>query len=206
MVACSAAPGRGRSERVGHRDDLATVCSVVQHGGQRRQVLRVDHQQLRAGVIADVADLLGGQPGVDRHQDRPGQRDAEVGDQHLRDVRAHVGHPVPALDAGGPQRVRQPGRLRAELAVARARGRRRRSRSCRRTPPPPVPGTPTGSDAVKELTGMSRTSVLLQYVVDQDVVRSGGEQGRIGQDRPTERRRGDTREAQVPGQARGDDA
>ena len=54
---------RGRPERVADRDDLRRRSAASSStGSQRRQVLRVDHQHLRAGVVTDVADLLGGQP------------------------------------------------------------------------------------------------------------------------------------------------
>ena len=63
---------------------------------------------------------LRGESGVDGHKDRTGQRHAEMGHQHLGDIRAQVGHPVARLNAGGSQRVRQAGRFRAELAVTHA--------------------------------------------------------------------------------------
>lgn len=69
-------------------------------GGQHGQVLGVDHEQLRPGVITDVPDLIRGESGVDRHHDRTGQWHAEIGHEHLRDVRAHVRDPVAALYAG----------------------------------------------------------------------------------------------------------
>ena len=110
----------GRAEGIVDGHDQRDAPQPVQHRGQRGQVLGVDHQQRRPGVVADVADLLRGEPGVDRYQHRACQWHAEVGHQHLGDVRAHVGDAVAALHAGGAQGVRESSRLGGELAVARA--------------------------------------------------------------------------------------
>ena len=110
--------GRGGAEWIGDGHDLDDGAQRVEFRCQRGQVLGVDDEHLRSGVVADVADLVRGQSGVDGHEDRACQRHPEVGHQHLRDVRAHVGHPVTGLHAGRAQRVRQPGRLGAEFAVA----------------------------------------------------------------------------------------
>ncbi len=50
-------------------------------------------------MLEDAADLLGGEAGVDRHEDGMGERHAEVGVQHRRDVRQQVGDPVAGFDA-----------------------------------------------------------------------------------------------------------
>ena len=65
----------------------------------------VDDQHGGTGVLKDEMDLGRRQPGVDGHQDTPGQRHCEVGDEHLGDVGQQIRHPVTGADAGGLQRV-----------------------------------------------------------------------------------------------------
>ena len=71
-----------------------------------------------AGVTQDVVDVLGGQAGVHRHQDRAHRRHREVGFEQLGCVGTQERHPVARLDAGVPQRRRQPIGAFAELAIA----------------------------------------------------------------------------------------
>ena len=106
-----------RPVRVDEGDDRAHRLQRPGHGCDARRERRVDHQDQRPRVVADVADLLGRQPGVDRHQHRAGERDGEVRDQHLRHVRQQVGHPVTGTDAGGAQGGRQFLHPLRELAV-----------------------------------------------------------------------------------------
>ncbi len=80
--------------------------------------LRVDEEELRPRVLQDVADLLGGQPRVDRHQHPARRGDSVVGLEHRRDVGAEERHPVVLLHAGPAQSGGQPVHPLAELAVA----------------------------------------------------------------------------------------
>jgi hypothetical protein len=68
-------------------------------------------------VVEDVADLLGGQPGVDRDEHRAREWHGEVRHEHLGDVRQQVGHAVAGLDARAAQGVRDPRGLGGELPV-----------------------------------------------------------------------------------------
>ena len=105
------------ARRVDHRDDLFDGLERTGDRRDRRMQGRVDHQQLRAGMVEDVADLVGGQPRVDRDEHRARQWHREVRHQHLGDVGQEVGHPVAGLDAGAAQGVRDPGDLSGELPV-----------------------------------------------------------------------------------------
>ena len=106
--------------RVGDRDDLPDRLELVLHRGDDRAQLRVDHQQLGPGVVADVAHLLSRQARVDGHQDRSRQRNCEVRDQQLGDVRAEVGHAVARLDPRRPQGPGEAGGFAGEVAIGRA--------------------------------------------------------------------------------------
>ena len=93
----------GRAVRVDDGDDRAHGLQRGDHGRDGRRERGVDHEEHGAGVVADVADLLGGQPGVDRHEHGSRERDREVRDDHLGHVRQQVGHPVARTDSGGAQ-------------------------------------------------------------------------------------------------------
>ena len=124
QVLVAGALGRFRNARlgsgVGDGDDLPDRLELVLHRGDDRAQLRVDHQQLGARVLADVAHLLTCQARVDGHQHRSRQRNREVRDQQLGDVRAQVGHAIAGLD---PRRLQRAGETRGfagELAIGHA--------------------------------------------------------------------------------------
>jgi hypothetical protein len=102
---------------VDDRDDLLDRLEPAHERRHRRVQRRVDDQQLRAGVVEDVAHLLGGEPGVDRDEHGARQRHGEVGHEHLGDVGQQVRHPVALADPGTAQRVRHTRDLGGELGV-----------------------------------------------------------------------------------------
>ena len=105
---------------IGHGDDLAHRREPVRDRVERRPQLLVDHEQLRAGVVADVGDFLRGEAGVDRDEHRAGERHGEVRHQQLDGVHAQVRHAIAGLDAAGLQRPRRAGGLTGEVAVGQA--------------------------------------------------------------------------------------
>jgi len=58
----------------------------------------VDHERARTAVAQDVGDLVGGQPGVDRHQHSARRGHAVVRLEQLGRVRRQEGDPVASLD------------------------------------------------------------------------------------------------------------
>ena len=84
----------------------------------------------RAGVLDDVADLVGREHHVDRDHDGAGLRDAVVGDEPLPAVRAVQRHPVAGLHAVGHEAVRGAVRQRVEV-VERERAVAHRSSAVR---------------------------------------------------------------------------
>ena len=69
-------------------------------------------------MVEHVPDFLGGKAGVDCNQDRPQEWHREVGQQHLRNVRAQECDPVALSYAGLCESVGQPGRLAGHLRVS----------------------------------------------------------------------------------------
>ena len=148
----------GRAEGIVDGHDQRDAPQPVQHRGQRGQVLGVDHQQRRPGVVADVADLLRGEPGVDR---LPAPR---------LPVARRSGPPA---SRGCSGTCRRPGRRsarrrragRARVASPRRRARcsscggpRRRSRSCRQKTSAARARKQSGVSDVYESAGMIGTS------------------------------------------------
>ena len=101
-------PGRAGG-RVPH-DDLLQAGQAGQHRLPPGQLVRaVEHGDPRVAVGGHVADLLGGQRGVDRHRHSAGMQGAQVGEHVLDPVRHHQRHPLARLQAerGEPGRERQ---------------------------------------------------------------------------------------------------
>ena len=82
---------------------IARRAGVVHpHHAQPGEVQRLHHrfelgvheEELRAGVLEDVADLVGGQADIDGDQDAAGRGHAVVRLQHGRDIRAEKGHAI----------------------------------------------------------------------------------------------------------------
>ena len=71
-------------------------------------------------MVTDVAHLLGRQARVDGHQNRSRQRNCEVRDQQLGDVRAQVGHAVARLDPRRLQRAGEASGFAGEIAIGHA--------------------------------------------------------------------------------------
>ena len=117
LVGDAAAGAVAGASRVDHRDDLLDGLQPAGDRRHRRVQRRVHDQQLRPGVVEDVAHLLGGQPRVDRDEHRLRERHREVRHEHLGHVGQQVGDPVTALDAGAAQRVCHPRDLGGELLV-----------------------------------------------------------------------------------------
>ena len=68
----------------------------------------VDDEDPRAGVLEDVGDLLGHEPGVDRDEHGAGARHAEVRLEQLVDVRGEERDPVAVRDPALLERDREP--------------------------------------------------------------------------------------------------
>ena len=113
------------------RDRVADVAGRVDHDDrlQRRQVVahRADLGDLRRvladdrarlGVAGDPLALLGRVRRVDRHDDRPGGGDAEVGVRPLRPGRAEDRHAIARLDPEVDQAAADLRHDLAELGVA----------------------------------------------------------------------------------------
>jgi hypothetical protein len=124
QVLVAGAIGRVRNVRlgggVGDGDDLTDRFELVEHRGDGRAQLRIHHQQLGPGVLADVAHLLTRQARVDGHEHRSRQRDCEVRDQQLGDVRAQVRHAIAGLDPRRLERPREADGFAGELAIGDA--------------------------------------------------------------------------------------
>ena len=84
----------------------------------RRKERRVDNHDLRTRVTEDIGHLLGREPRVYRDEHRAGQRNREMRDEHLRQVRHQVGDPVARPDTARPQRSCHPLRLGCQLGVS----------------------------------------------------------------------------------------
>ena len=76
--------------------------------GYRGGEFPVGDQYPGLGVIKDVSDRRGVQPGVDRVQHRAGHRDPEVRLHHLRGIRRDHRHRIPAAHAPRRQRRGKP--------------------------------------------------------------------------------------------------
>ena len=101
-----------------HPSIRITASSAAAGGGRpgsSRAVAGRDDGGLRAGVLQDVARLRRGERRIDRHRDRAGGKDREVGDQPLRPALGHDRDAIAGADA--------------ERAQARARASRMRSKS-----------------------------------------------------------------------------
>ena len=103
---------------VHHRLDAG---QLVPHRADQFRQFRVDAQHLAAGMVEDVGDFRRRQPGVDGHQDGPGQRHAEVRLQHGRDVGAQEADAVALDHADAVQSGRQPVHPVLQLPVGGAR-------------------------------------------------------------------------------------
>jgi hypothetical protein len=93
------------------RDDLPQRDDSGQLFARRFQQLGFGEQEHGTGMLDELGDLLGGQPGVDGDQHPAGQRHREVGYQHFGAVRREIGHPVTGLQASGFQCPSKPGDL-----------------------------------------------------------------------------------------------
>ena len=83
---------------VNHLDIVLHRRNLVHEATNRRSQLGIEYQQLDPGMVQDVGDLSGSQPGVQGHQYGTKSQWSEVGFQHRRKVRHQKGHPVPFFD------------------------------------------------------------------------------------------------------------
>ncbi len=89
-------------------DDQRARLAQPQCLGYHRGEFPVGDQYPGLGVIEDVGDRRGVQPGVDRVQHRAGHRDPEVRLDHLRGIRRDHRHRVPTGHAPRRQRRGEP--------------------------------------------------------------------------------------------------
>jgi hypothetical protein len=94
---------------------------IAQHRRQRRDQVGVDHQELVAGVVDDVRELVGPQADVDRVIAGARQRRGEVDLQVAVVVPAERAHPVATGDAEVAQGGGEPGDPVGPVGVAGAR-------------------------------------------------------------------------------------
>lgn len=87
------------------------------HRIDHRGALSVGHQGVRLRVAQDVAELVGGQSPVQRHERGADPCGGEQRDQKVRVVQARVADPIPALHAPGGQFGRQPVDAIREISV-----------------------------------------------------------------------------------------
>ena len=83
----------------------------------QRLELGVDEEELRAGVLEDVADLVRAEPRIDGDQHASRGRHAVVRLEHRRNVRAEKCHPVVLVHTGRAQRRGKPIHALLELPV-----------------------------------------------------------------------------------------
>jgi hypothetical protein len=107
---------------VDDRDDGPHRRERPEQGRDEVRERRVDHEDDGLGVVADVADLLGGQPGIDGDEHRARQRHREVRDHHLGHVGQQARHAVARGHARRAERGGQPLRLVGEFTVGEAAG------------------------------------------------------------------------------------
>src|SRR5205807_8438249 len=88
----------------------------VERLGESFQLV-VHEDELRAGVLEDVADLVAAEPRVDRHQHETGGGHAEVRLEHRGRVGTDEGHAVEMAQPGRAQSRGQTVRARLELPV-----------------------------------------------------------------------------------------
>ena len=94
-------PAGGETELgIGNLDDVGQVRRRRERVPDRADQLRIHEQHFGLGMVEDVVDLGLGQPGIEGHQHATGQRDGEVRDEQLGDVRGQDHHPVARFDAG----------------------------------------------------------------------------------------------------------
>ncbi len=98
-----------------HLPECRATLEMVRHDRVER---RVDHQDRGTGMIEDVSDFSSGQPGVDGDEHCRDQRNREMGDQHLGEIRHQIRHPISLAHAGSHERTRGPDRLVTEVGVA----------------------------------------------------------------------------------------
>ena len=80
----------------GDQDQLQLLGHLV---AQSRQQVRVRDEHPDSGMLDDVRDLRGREPGVERDHGTPGQWDSELREQRLGRVRCENADPVTARDA-----------------------------------------------------------------------------------------------------------
>jgi len=91
-------------ESIGSVDDLGRQLDIGDH-------------DLGAGVIQDVTDLGGVEPGVDGNQHRPRPQHREMGFEQLGDIGSQYGHPVARSDARALEGARKAADALGELRV-----------------------------------------------------------------------------------------
>ena len=108
-----AALGEERLE-IGREVDAAhRLGHLAEQVGQLRRV----EDPARPGVLDDVGDVAGGQPGVDRDQDTAGLGHGEVGEQQRLAVQREEGDPVAAAQPAPAKRRGEAARARPPVAV-----------------------------------------------------------------------------------------
>ena len=82
-------------------------------------MLGVGQQSMHACVGEDVAELGGGEPVIQGHENRPDPGGCEQGDQEYRIIEAEIPHAVPPADAACGKLCGQRIDLVEQVAVAR---------------------------------------------------------------------------------------
>ena len=113
------APGDAR-DAILHVHEPRACAEPARHTAHRARELRVAEHELRARVVQDVADLLGLEARVDRHERGAHLQHREVGDEQLRNVRREERDAVAGRDASAHERAREPADLLGEAPVAPA--------------------------------------------------------------------------------------
>ena len=88
----------GRGVALAGHDDGLDGLQLVLDGGQQRDQRGVHDDEAVLGVVDDVGQLIGGEPDVERVQDRPHGGDGEVGLEVALVVPGEGADPVPRLD------------------------------------------------------------------------------------------------------------
>ena len=117
LVVLLAEPLPAVAHRIVDVDHQGRGVHSVEGARDHRRELAVGDQHLRPGVAEDEADGVRVEPVVERVEHRAAHRHAEVGFEHLRDVRGHQRDGVADADPASGEGAGEAAAARVELGV-----------------------------------------------------------------------------------------